>query len=73
MNARIAWFLSCLMLAFATVTFLTQEYNLWDQSLVCHSKCTTLGCKSGQLLRNDDGLTLACKCNSQQDFLILLN
>lgn len=62
-----------LLITLATLTFLTDEYHLWDQSLTCNAKCSVLGCKGGTLMTNEQERTVACKCASEQDYLIVLN
>ncbi|WMN62185.1 hypothetical protein NI389_20540 (plasmid) [Pseudoalteromonas xiamenensis] len=73
MKSRIVFIASCLLLVLSTLAFLTDEYNLWDQNLACDAKCGALGCKGGKLMRSEENLTVACKCNSEHDYLLLIN
>ncbi|CAM4191441.1 hypothetical protein PSBY109024_15095 [Pseudoalteromonas byunsanensis] len=46
---------------------------MWSETLACSAKCELLGCKTGQLLLGQYDQTIACKCESKHDYLVLLN
>lgn len=73
MKTHILVLAGTLLFTLTTLTFLTDEYNLWDQSLTCNAKCTALGCKGGTLMTNEQQSTVACRCASEQDYLIVIN
>ncbi|KAF7764535.1 hypothetical protein PCIT_b0562 [Pseudoalteromonas citrea] len=69
-NAKILFFV---IIAFSMVKFMVTEYSLWTTSLACSSKCEVLGCKSGKLIFGEQRRLIGCKCDSKQDYLVLLN
>ncbi|TMN86903.1 hypothetical protein CWB72_18155 [Pseudoalteromonas phenolica] len=54
-------------------SFMSDEYITWKASLACDAKCQLLGCKSGNLFNNMDDLTKVCRCEGDQDYLIIVN
>lgn len=62
-----------MFVGFFAIKFMMTEYSLWTSNLACSTKCEILGCKSGKLIFSDQRRMIGCKCDSEQDYLVLLN
>lgn len=66
-----------LFIGILTVTsafsFMNDEYVTWRDTMACEAKCQLFGCKSGNLLGKKDGQTQACRCEGEQDYLVILD
>lgn len=66
-----------LFIGILTVTsafsFMTDEYVTWRDAMACESKCQLFGCKSGNLFGQKDGQSQACRCEGEQDYLVILD
>ena len=61
------------LLVIITYSFMVEEYFDWKASVACDSICQLLGCKSGKLLDSQQGSTVACQCDSEQYYLVIVH
>lgn len=61
------------LIAFSAFNFMSEEYYTWKSSMACNEKCEVLGCKTGNLIFGQENQTVACRCESSQDYLVILN
>ncbi|MBD1583077.1 hypothetical protein [Pseudoalteromonas sp. S16_S37] len=73
MYKKALFFMFSVIVVFAFLNFMHNEYEVWSNNLACDAKCELLGCKTGRLLLGQNNQTIACKCESKHDYLVLLN
>jgi hypothetical protein len=57
----------------STFSFMNDEYVTWRDAMACEAKCQLFGCKSGNLMGQKDGHSQACRCEGEQDYLVILD
>ena len=73
MFRRAQSFIVAVIVCLALLAFLQSEYEMWSHSVACNAKCKVLGCKTGQLIFGQNNQAIACKCESNHDYLMPLN
>jgi hypothetical protein len=68
----VALFVGMLTLTSA-FSFMNDEYVTWRDAMACEAKCQLFGCKSGNLFGQNDGQSQACRCEGEQDYLVILD
>jgi hypothetical protein len=53
--------------------FMSNEYVTWRATMACEAKCQLFGCKSGSLFGQKDGQSQACRCDGEQDYLVIVD
>ena len=66
------FFIAMLIVTYA-FSFMNDEYVTWRNTMACEAKCQMFGCKSGNLFGQKDGQSQACRCEGEQDYLLILD
>lgn len=62
-----------MLMVTSAFSFMNDEYVTWRDAMACEAKCQLFGCKSGNLFGQKDGQSQACRCEGEQDYLVILD